>query len=510
MSRHDVNSRIGADYVPPSRDAATRRPENGPSVSSVETHAGSTRDAFLIALNDRLRPLRDPLEIQREAVRVLGEHLEVAWVHYAECDDDLSAVTIHNEYLAAGMRSLTGYHSLAGCERLMVELAAGRTVAEDDLRSPTFVDGARGAQFAANGSLSFAATPIVKEGQLIAAISVIDDTTRTWRREELALLEETAERTWAAVERARAEQAVAIELRDTRLLHELSARLVSEHDADAFFDAILAAAIAITGAVGGTIRLADTQTGELVLLATRGLEQSLTKQMRRLPAVLNTTTSRAVATGQRSFTDFEDPTTPDPLGTRRLHLEAGVRSAQSTPLITRDGRAIGSLTTHWSELHTPTERERRSLDMLARQTAELIERRRADDALRASQTRLSAELADMKLLQTLSAQLIHEDDSTTLHHTLVQAASSIMHSDFAVLQILHPERGPDGELRLLASRGFTPDVVAAWEWVSWSAETTCGLAMRNDTRVVAADITRPDLAIGDAERAMYLRTGVRS
>src|SRR5262249_58286705 len=105
-----------------------------------------------------------------------------------------------------------------------------------------------------------------------------------------------------------------------------------------------------------------------------------------------------------------------------------------------------------SDMHTSTERERRSIDMVARQAAELIERRRADAALRASQARLSTELEDMKLLQELSAQLIHEDDSTTLHQTLVEAASAIMHSDFAVLQILHPERGPSGELQLLASR----------------------------------------------------------
>ena len=103
-----------------------------------------------------------------------------------------------------------------------------------------------------------------------------------------------------------------------------------------------------------------------------------------------------------------------------------MRSALSTPLITRDGHAIGTLTTHWSELHASTDRERRSIEMVARQAAELIERRRTDDALRASQARLSAELSDMKLLQALSAQLIHEDDSTTLHQTLVEAASAIM------------------------------------------------------------------------------------
>ena len=504
-----MDTRTGTDLAPPPTTTANR-PTYDTSTPQRGALTGSSRDGFLIALNDRLRSLRDPVDVQREAVRVLGEHLRVTWVHYAECEDDLSAVTIRNEYRPAGLPSLVGQRTLVGCERLIAELSAGRTVAVEDIRASSLIDESRRAEFVAHGSISFIATPISKDGRLIATISVVDGKTRAWRRDELALLEETAERTWFAVDRARAEQAVAIELRDMRLLHELSARLVSENDTDAFFDAILAAAIAITNALGGTLRLVDHTSGELVLLATRGLDERLTKRLRHLPPDWNTTTSRAVATGQRSFTDFADPSAPDLYGLRRLHLEVGVRSALSTPLITRDGRAIGTLTMHWSDVHPSTDRERRSIDMVVRQTADLIERRRADDALRASQARLSDELEDMKLLQALSAQLIQEDDSSTLHQTLVEAASAIMHSDFAVLQILHPERGPHGELQLLASRGFTPDVTKAWEWVSWDAGTTCGLAMRKTTRVVAGDIEMPELDIGDVERATYLRIGVRS
>ena len=43
---------------------------------------------FLVTLNERLRPLRDPVEIQNEAVRLLGEHLGVNRVHYSQIDGD--------------------------------------------------------------------------------------------------------------------------------------------------------------------------------------------------------------------------------------------------------------------------------------------------------------------------------------------------------------------------------------------------------------------------------------
>ena len=46
---------------------------------SVEWH-------FLITLTERLRPLKDPVEIQDVAVRLLGEHLHASRVNYADID----------------------------------------------------------------------------------------------------------------------------------------------------------------------------------------------------------------------------------------------------------------------------------------------------------------------------------------------------------------------------------------------------------------------------------------
>jgi light-regulated signal transduction histidine kinase (bacteriophytochrome) len=63
-------------------------------------------------------------------------------------------------------------------------------------------------------------------------------------------------------------------------------------------------------------------------------------------------------------------------------LSAGIRAAQSTPLLSRDGNFMGMVSSHWLEPHKPTERDLRLLDILARQAADLIERKRAEDDLR--------------------------------------------------------------------------------------------------------------------------------
>ena len=108
----------------------------------------------------------------------------------------------------------------------------------------------------------------------------------------------------------------------------------------------------------------------------------------------------------------------------------------------------------------------RFLDLLARQAAEMIERRLSENALRESERQLSIELADTKLLQNLSAQLIEEQGTASLYETLVDAAHWIMRSDYASMQALHPERGPGGELRLIASRGFDEAAKQRFKWVS--------------------------------------------
>jgi GAF domain-containing protein len=81
-------------------------------------------------------------------------------------------------------------------------------------------------------------------------------------------------------------------------------------------------------------------------------------------------------------------------GSLRMHVEEGLLSAQSTPLVTRSGKPIGMVSTHWRNHHRPTERELRFLDLLARQAADLIELRQAQERIRKSEAHLAAELEE--------------------------------------------------------------------------------------------------------------------
>src|SRR5262247_239580 len=54
---------------------------------------------FLVALNERLRALRDPVEIQSVAVQLLGAHLQASRVHYAQIQG--SEFVIRRSYAGA-------------------------------------------------------------------------------------------------------------------------------------------------------------------------------------------------------------------------------------------------------------------------------------------------------------------------------------------------------------------------------------------------------------------------
>jgi GAF domain-containing protein len=85
-----------------------------------------------------------------------------------------------------------------------------------------------------------------------------------------------------------------------------------------------------------------------------------------------------------------------------------------------------------------------------------------------------------------------------------------MRSHYASLQMLFPERGSGGELRLLAFRGFNPEAARFWEWVRADSKSTCAIALRDQKRVVAQDIAGCDFMAGSEDRQVYLQTGIRA
>jgi len=142
--------------------------------------------------------------------------------------------------------------------------------------------------------------------------------------------------------------------------------------------------------------------------------------------------------------------------------------------------------------------------------SDVTERKETEQALRWADTRLKQELADTKLLQGISAALVHEEDVDALYGKILDAAMVIMGSEFASMQMLYPERGPSGELRLLAFGGFNPKAAQFWEWVGPDSGSTCAEAFRTGERVIVSNVETSKITAGTDDLTTYLATGIRA
>ena len=176
-------------------------------------------------------------------------------------------------------------------------------------------------------------------------------------------------------ESKQAEAVIKADLRDTQILQRLSTRLICEDNIQVFYDEIMEAAVALMESDGGCFQILDEATQELILISTKGLGEKIGEHFHCVDVSSSTSCGNALSTKQRTFVDFNLHDDPD--SSLQILLEEGFLCAQSTPLISRSGKTIGMVSTHWRKHHRPSERELRFLDLLARQAADLLDRRRS-------------------------------------------------------------------------------------------------------------------------------------
>lgn len=160
------------------------------------------RQAFLLKLSDALRPIEDPIQVQNISVCLLGGYLAANHVFYSINDGDY--FIIHKGY-DNGLPPLAGkFNRMDFGERLVAEYCTGRTaVCCDVTNDPRFTD-AEAKVITERGFRAYIDVPLVKGGQWIATLAVRSIEPRAWKPEEATLVEQVAERTWAAVEWAKA------------------------------------------------------------------------------------------------------------------------------------------------------------------------------------------------------------------------------------------------------------------------------------------------------------------
>lgn len=182
------------------------------------------------------------------------------------------------------------------------------------------------------------------------------------------------------------EEKLSTELESMQKLHDLVSRLMTKPDITDALQDILESAIDITQANMGNVQLAVGPEGTLQIVAQRGFRPEFLEHFRLVAQTTASACAEALRTKRRVIIEDVEahPSYAPHLDAAR---RAGYRAVQSTPLISTSGRVIGVLSTHYSALHTFSERELRTLDLYSQQAADFVDRWMAVDDLRKSQER---------------------------------------------------------------------------------------------------------------------------
>ncbi|HET6656072.1 MAG TPA: PAS domain S-box protein [Gammaproteobacteria bacterium] len=168
---------------------------------------------------------------------------------------------------------------------------------------------------------------------------------------------------------------MAADLAAMKQLQEISTLLIQEDDVHALYRRIVDAAVAVMNADAASLQMLDRKCGELRLLESKGFHPTSAKFWEWVRADSSSSCGAALASGKRTLVDdVEDCDFMSGTADLEEFRRSGLRAVQSTPLVSRSGKALGMMSTHWCQPHRPSERDLQMLDVLARQAADLIER----------------------------------------------------------------------------------------------------------------------------------------
>lgn len=177
---------------------------------------------FLLKLSDAIRPLTTAAEIYTAAAHLLGEHLRMSRVRFADIERE-DAVT-RAEYVSGVPPMPTRYKYTELGHAVVTAFRRGDPIVVTNAKYDPRFDTIEREKLLACQITAFVAVLKSHLGRPDSAIICHSATPRDWTSHEVTLIHETADRAWAAAERADAQAA----------LHATQQRLQSFYDTAPF------------------------------------------------------------------------------------------------------------------------------------------------------------------------------------------------------------------------------------------------------------------------------------
>jgi signal transduction histidine kinase/PAS domain-containing protein len=179
----------------------------GASFDITQRKTAEVRREALVTLTDFIRDLDNPEDLAFAASTILGETLKVSRVSYGTIDPDAETLTVDRDWLAPGVESLAGTLHLRDYGSFIDSLKRGEFIAianvDEDERTVFAAEALK-----SRSAGAFVNVPVIEQGRLVAVLFLNNAKARQWAREDLALVQEIAERTRTATERLKAVEAL--------------------------------------------------------------------------------------------------------------------------------------------------------------------------------------------------------------------------------------------------------------------------------------------------------------
>ena len=247
------------------------------------------------------------------------------------------------------------------------------------------------------GVRTLLAAPMLKEGEVIGAISIYRNEVRPFTDKQIELITSFANQAVIAIEnvrlltelRARTTE-LARSVEELRALGEVSQAVNSTLEVETVLETIVAKAVQISGTDAGAIYVFDDERAEFDLRATHGMKEALIDAIRgQRGTIAETLIGRAAE--QREPLQVADLTAEPASPVRDLILNAGFRSVLAVPLLSPDG-IVGMLVVR-----------RRATGTFARGSIELLQTFAAQSVLAIQNARLFREIEEKgRQLETAS------------------------------------------------------------------------------------------------------------
>jgi PAS domain S-box-containing protein len=186
-----------------------------------EMDQAQRRQEFLLKLNDQISSIDDQYEVMEIAARNVSKLLKVDTAGYGEVYEDRGVIIVEREWswgLITNEGKVEKIDQHAG--PIIEALRRGQPAIIHDVRAdPRLGDPRIQAFYSTINARSGFIVPILKNGRFIAEFYVYSSAPRDWTSDEVALVEDVAERTWLAIEKVRAET----KLRETEARFKLIA-----------------------------------------------------------------------------------------------------------------------------------------------------------------------------------------------------------------------------------------------------------------------------------------------